>query len=150
MTRRDLSLVLPALGALGGAMGYSQTDHSQQPSLLHSAGYSFDQLPVKRSSGGATTRPVLHGRLPTGEVVEIHETTLLPGQMPHPAHKHLHTEFMFIREGTVQLAVNGVTQELGPGGIAYAASEEMHGLKNVSSAPVNYFVIAIGAERQGR
>src|SRR5436305_9576147 len=89
MTRRDLSLVLPALGALGGAMGYSQTDHSEQPTLLHSAGYSFDQLPVKRSSGGAMTRPVLHGRLPTGEVVEIHETTLLPGQMPHPAHKHL-------------------------------------------------------------
>src|SRR3954453_5551694 len=139
MTRRDLSLVLPALGALGGAMGYSTTDHSEQPSLLHSAGYSFDQLPVKQSSGGATTRPVLHGRLPTGEVVEIHETTLLPGQMPHPAHKHLHTEFMLVREGTVQFAANGLPHELGPGGIAYAASEEMHGLKNVSTAPVSYF-----------
>jgi quercetin dioxygenase-like cupin family protein len=75
---------------------------------------------------------------------------LLPGQMPHPAHKHLHTEFMFVREGTVEFAANGVTQELGPGGIAYAASEEMHGLKNVSTAPVSYFVIAIGTERQGR
>jgi mannose-6-phosphate isomerase-like protein (cupin superfamily) len=131
-------------------MGYSQTDNSDQPSLLHSANYTFDQLPVKRSSGGATTRPVLHGKLPTGEVVEIHETTLLPGQMPHPAHKHLHTEFMLVREGSVQFVANAVSQDLGPGGIAYAASEEMHGLKNVSSAPVSYFVIAIGAERQGR
>ncbi|MFL6452232.1 MAG: cupin domain-containing protein [Bryobacteraceae bacterium] len=148
MTRRDLSLMLPTLGALGSTMGYSQTDQSEQLSLLHSACYSFDQLPVRRSSGGATTRPVLHGRLPTGEVVEVHETTLLPGQMPHPAHKHLHTEFMFVREGSVQFAANGVSQELGPGGIAYAASEEMHGLKNVSSAPVNYFVIAIGRERR--
>jgi quercetin dioxygenase-like cupin family protein len=142
--------MLPALAALGGKMGDSQTEHAEQPSLLHSAAYSFDQLAIKRSSGGATTRPVLNGKLPTGEVVEIHETTLLPGQMPHPAHKHLHTEFMFVREGTVQFTANGVPQQLGPGGIAYAASEEMHGLKNVSSAPVNYFVIAIGTERQGR
>jgi mannose-6-phosphate isomerase-like protein (cupin superfamily) len=149
VTRRDLSLLLPALEALGSTTGYPQTDHSEQPSLLHSAGYSFDELPVKRSSGGATTRPILHGRLPTGEVVEIHETTLLPGQMPHPAHKHLHTEFMLIREGRVQFAGNSVSQELGPGGLAYAASGEMHGLKNVSSTPVTYFVIAIGTERQG-
>src|SRR5947209_16974203 len=130
-------------------MGYPQSDDSEQPRLLHSAGYSFDQLPVKRSSGGATTRPVLDGRLPTGEVVEIHETTLLPGQMPHPAHKHLHTESLFIREGSVQYTANGKSQELGPGGIAYAASGEMHGMKNVSSAPANYFVIAIGREQGG-
>lgn len=149
MTRRDLSLMLPALGALSATLGDSQTVHSAEPSLLHSAAYSFDQLPVKRSSGGATTRPVLNGKLPTGEIVEIHETTLSPGQMPHPAHKHLHTEFMLVREGTVQFTANGVPHELGPGGIAYAASEEVHGLKNVSSAPVNYFVIAIGAQGEG-
>src|SRR3954466_11634426 len=77
VTRRDLSLLLPTLGALGSTTAYSQTDHSE-PSLLHSAGCSLDQLPLKRSSGGPTTRPVLHGRLPTGEVVERHETTLLP------------------------------------------------------------------------
>lgn len=149
MTRRDLSHILPALGALGSAIGYSQTDTSKQRTLLQSASYAFDELPTRRSSGGATTRPVLQGALPTGEIVEIHETTLLPGQMPHPAHKHRHTEFMFVREGTVQFTANGVSNELGPGGIAYAASEEMHGLKNVSNAPVSYFVVAIGTERQG-
>jgi quercetin dioxygenase-like cupin family protein len=138
--------MLPALGALSTTMGNSQSAHSEEPSLLHSAAYSFEELPVKRSSGGAATRAVLKGKLPTGEVVEMHETTLLPGQMPHPAHKHVHTEFMLVREGTVQFTANGVPRELGPGGVAYAASGEMHGLKNVSSAPVNYFVIAIGAE----
>lgn len=142
--------MLPALGVLGTAIAYGQTDHSEHSSLLHSAGYSFDQLPVKHSSGGATTRPVLNGKLPTGEFVEIHETTLLPGQMPHPAHKHFHTEFMFVREGSVQFTANDKSQQLGPGGIAYAASGDMHGLKNISSAPVNYFVIAIGTEPQGK
>lgn len=150
MTRRDLSLILPALGALGTATGHGQSGHPEQPTLPHSAAYSFDQLPVKHSSSGATTRPVLNGKLPTGEIVEMHETTLLPGQMPHPAHKHVHTEFMLVREGSVQFTANGNAQELGPGGVGYAASGEMHGLKNVSNAPVNYFVIAIGSQHQER
>jgi mannose-6-phosphate isomerase-like protein (cupin superfamily) len=146
MTRRDLSLMLPALGLMPAASARSQNDSSEQPLTVHSRVYSFDNLPVKRSSGGAATRPVLQGKLPTGEVVELHETTLMPGQMPHAAHKHVHTEFMLIREGTLEFNLDGKSEQLGPGGVAYAASGEMHGLKNVGTVPANYFVIAIGAQ----
>ena len=133
MTRRDFSFMLPALEVAATAMTHSQA-------------YSFDKLPVKYSASGAATRPVLQGKLPTGEAVELHETTLMPGQMPHPAHKHVHTELMLIREGTVEFILDGKSEQLGPGGVAYAASEEMHGLKNIGTVPANYFVIAIGAE----
>jgi quercetin dioxygenase-like cupin family protein len=146
MTRRDVAVMLPTLGLLGSAVGGAQTGESEKPLLSHSATYSFDQLPLKHSPSGAVTRPVLHGKLPTGEVVAMHETTLMPGQMPHPAHKHVHTEFMLIREGTVEFTMNGKPERLGPGGVAYAACGEMHGLKNVGIAPANYFVIAIGTE----
>lgn len=146
MTRRDLSLMLPALGLLSAPSARSQAASSEQPLTLHSRVFSFDSLPVKLSAGGAATRPVLQGKLPTGEVVELHETTLMPGQMPHPAHKHLHTEFMLIREGTLEFILNGKSEQLGPGGVAYAASGEMHGLKNVGTIPANYFVIAIGPQ----
>src|SRR5581483_11560508 len=97
-------------------------------------------------SGGAATRPILHGKLATGELVELHETTLLPGQMPHAAHKHVHTEFMLIREGTLELILENRTERVAPGGVVYAASGELHALKNVGSVPANYFVIAIGTE----
>ena len=93
--------------------------------------------------------PVLTGKLPTGEVIEMHETTLMPGQMPHAAHRHVHCEFMLFREGTVEFTAGGKSQQLGPGGVAYAASGEMHGLKNVGTVPANYFVIAIGTEPDG-
>jgi len=148
MTRRDVALLLPALGALGAALADAQDDNSEKPLTIHSRVFTFDQLPVKNSAGGAATRAVLKGKLPTGEIVEIHETTLLPGQMPHPAHKHVHTEFMLIREGTLEFMLDGHSEPLGPGGVFYAASSEMHGLKNVGTTPANYFVIAIGSESE--
>jgi quercetin dioxygenase-like cupin family protein len=91
-------------------------------------------------------RPIVHGVLPTGEAVELHETTLLPGHMPHPAHKHKHSEFMMIREGTVQFDNDGKLEKLGPGSVVFAASNVMHGLKNVGDTPAVYFVIAIGRD----
>jgi mannose-6-phosphate isomerase-like protein (cupin superfamily) len=89
---------------------------------------------------------VLRGTLPTGETIELHETTLMPEQMPHPPHKHVHTELMLIREGTVEFLMDDKTERIGPGGVAYAASNTLHGLKNVGTIPANYFVIAIGIE----
>jgi len=137
--RREFAFTLPA------AIGFL-ADAEEQSVLAHSAVYSFERLLVTHSSGGAATRPVLHGKLPTGETVELHETTLMPDQMPHPAHRHVHTEFMLIREGVVEFILEGKSEQLGPGDVAYAASGELHGLKNTGTVPANYFVIAIGAE----
>jgi mannose-6-phosphate isomerase-like protein (cupin superfamily) len=154
LTRRDLCSALPALALLGIAFPDNTLAAAQTapPSLpTQSTTFSFDKLPVTRSPNGAATRPVLKGTLPTGETIELHETTLMPGQMPHPAHKHVHTELMLIREGTVEFIMpdkNGVdkSEQIGPGGVAFAASNTMHGLKNVGAIPANYFVIAIGVQ----
>ena len=146
MTRRDLISFLPALALLSTASADAQSNNAVQPLTIHSCVFQFDKLPVTYSAGGAATRPVLRGRLPTGEVVELHETTLMPGQMPHAAHRHVHTEFMLIREGNLEFILEGKTEPVGPGGVVYAASNELHGLKNTGTVPANYFVMAIGIE----
>ena len=149
LTRRDLCAALPALAFLGVAISEENLAAAQSAGSglpTQSTAFSFDKLPVTRSPNGAATRPVLRGVTQTGETIEVHETTLLPGQMPHPAHKHVHTEMMLIREGTVEFIMGDRTEQVGPGGVCFAASNTMHGLKNVGNVPANYFVIAIGTE----
>jgi quercetin dioxygenase-like cupin family protein len=152
MNRRDLCVALSALAATAfpveGQTGLGPAGSASAPtepvlSVPHA--YLFDQLPVKTTANGET-RAVLHGVLPTGESLEVHETTLLPGHMPHPPHKHRHSELMLIREGTVEFDNNGSFERVGPGGVVFAASNVMHGLKNVGEANANYFVVAIGQE----
>jgi quercetin dioxygenase-like cupin family protein len=53
---------------------------------------------------------------------------------------------MCIREGTLEFDNNGKPERIGPGGVVFAASNVMHGLKNVGDTTAQYFVIAIGRE----
>jgi mannose-6-phosphate isomerase-like protein (cupin superfamily) len=115
-----------------------------QDSSLPSATFTFEQLPLDRDSGGGEFRPVLKGKLATGESLEVHETMLPPGGMPHPPHHHVHSEMWLVREGTVELTINGTNHRIGQGGIGFVHSNDEHGIKNVGSTPANYFVVAIG------
>jgi quercetin dioxygenase-like cupin family protein len=141
LTRRELCSVFPV--ALMPALHLMQDDPSAGQGALSSAAYPFDSLPV-RTANDAQFRTVLKGKLATGESLEVHETTLPPGGAPHPPHHHLHSEMWLIREGTVELLVNGKTYRLGPGSVGFVHSNDEHGIKNVGATPATYFVVAIG------
>ena len=161
MNRRDLLVALSSFAALaavaaeaGGQEPGNLPETMAVPKPPGSAGdpvlsvstvFRFEDLPVVKTANGET-RAVTRGVLPGGEAVEMHETTLLPGHMPHPPHQHKHSEFMLIREGQMEFENNGTPQRVGPGGVMYAASMMLHGLKNVGTTPANYFVIAIGRD----
>jgi quercetin dioxygenase-like cupin family protein len=149
LNRRDLLFALSAFAAVGSVQAEAQMPvvpgTSGEKLLSKQMAFPFDSLEAHPSKNGVS-RPVIQGVLPTGESVELHETTLLPGHMPHPPHKHRHSEFMMIREGTVEFDNDGKKERLGPGGVIFAASNVMHGLLNVGDVPANYFVIAIGRE----
>jgi quercetin dioxygenase-like cupin family protein len=148
LNRRDLCVALSAFAAMSvAADGQAPIDPglAGEKVLSSSEAFAFDKLPVSKSANGAS-RAVVQGVLPTGEAVELHETTLLPGHMPHPPHKHRHSEFMMVREGLLEFDNDGKLERVGPGGVVFAASNMMHGLKNVGEVPANYFVIAIGRE----
>ena len=162
VNRRELCIALSSIAAaLAASPAMAQTNEpGQRPEIVPPLPsepkegdtvlntprvYRFESLIAKKNANGES-RPVGSGVLPTGEAVELHETSLLPGHMPHPAHKHRHSEFMFIREGTLEFDNNGTPERVGPGGVVFAASNIMHGLKNVGETTAQYFVIAIGRE----
>jgi quercetin dioxygenase-like cupin family protein len=112
---------------------------------LTSGTFRFGELqPRQNANGSGEVRSIVKGTTPTGEQVEVHETALRPGGSPHPPHRHKHSEFWLIREGTVEITINGKPYQLGPGSAAFAASNDEHGIKNVGDIPASYFVVAIG------
>ncbi len=140
ITRREMCFLLPA--ALFPAALELEAS-TPQDSALPSAMYPFDKL-ATRVSNNAEIRQILKGRLATGESLEVHETTLPPGGAPHPAHHHVHSEMWLIREGTVELTVNEMSQRLGPGSLGFVHSNDEHAIKNVGVTPATYFVVAVG------
>ena len=133
MTRRDLTLLSAGLIAA--------TAKAQKPSLptLPSHAYRFEDLELK-----GIARTVFDGLTHSGFHVDLHETELAPGAAPHAAHRHEHEEIVMVREGTLEITIEGKVTIAGPGSVAYAASNDLHGWKNVGATKAHYFVIALG------
>ena len=138
-TRREVLFLLS--GLVSSAVDLMALPN--QENSLPSATYPFSELPM-RTVNGAAIRPVLKGKLATAESLEVHETTLPPGAMPHAPHHHVHSEMWLIREGTVQLTINGTSHVIGPGSVGFVHSNDEHGIKNVGTTPATYFVVAVG------
>jgi mannose-6-phosphate isomerase-like protein (cupin superfamily) len=140
VTRRELCSMLPAVVIPATLPSRAS---AEQEDAMPSAVFPFEKLPV-RTPNGVQIRDILKGKLATGESLEVHETTLPPGGMPHPAHHHVHSEMWLVREGTVELTIKGTSSRFGPGSVGFVHSNDEHGIKNVGTTPATYFVVAIG------
>ena len=139
LDRRDFCTALAAFAGLRGALAQTQDTVPMGVSRVFRAA---DMHQTSSASGG-WSRAVMHGTLPTGEFVEVHETMLPAGQMPHPPHQHRNSEFILIREGTLEYLNEGAPEPAGVGDVIYTASNRLHGLKNVGTTPALYFVVSV-------
>lgn len=143
-TRREILFLLSGLVSSAVELeGFPTQGLSNHGNSLPSTTYPFSELPMKVADG-AEIRPVLKGKLATSESLEVHETTLPPGGMPHPPHHHVHSEMWLIREGAVELTINGKSHVMGAGSVGFVHSNDEHGIKNVGTTPATYFVVAVG------
>ena len=159
MNRRDLLQSLPALALLPALGAEAQTPAKpaassascKEPLLDKCQAFAFEGLPVRYSDDGALTHQILEGRIPgtpnpAGNVIELHETTLEPGKMPHAAHRHAHAELLFVRSGTIEFISDSPPVRVTAGGAAYCAPNMLHGFHNVGDTQATYFVMKVGAE----
>ena len=112
---------------------------SSQPKLGSTA-FAWENLVAKPTSKGER-RDVANNPTPTLAVFESHITTLNPGEASHDPHRHAQEELIILKEGRVEVHINGRTQEAGPGSVFFYASHDAHAVRNIGSSRATYWVI---------
>jgi quercetin dioxygenase-like cupin family protein len=107
---------------------------------MQSTAFEWNTVAVKQTDVGSV-RQFFRSPTATLDELECHVTTLNPGLQSHPPHKHVNEELVIIREGTVEVLVNGEWKKVGPGSVIFNASNQLHALKNVGTTPATYHVI---------
>ncbi len=136
ITRRDLGVALVSVSLTLGIGAAAQ----QPAALLPSSVFLWESVPVKETAVGST-RQFLRAPTATLDELEIHVTTLNPGQTSHAPHQHPNEELLIVKEGTVEALVNGEQKRLGTGSVIFQASNQLHGIRNVGAGPATYHVV---------
>jgi quercetin dioxygenase-like cupin family protein len=137
ITRRDITVASIAIGV---TLCVTALAASTGPVLMGSAAVEWNDVPVSQD-GTHSVRHFFKAPTATLDELELHVTTLPAGEISHPAHKHPNEELVIVKEGTVEVLVNGRLLRVGPGSVIFNASNQLHSLRNVGSTPATYHVI---------
>jgi quercetin dioxygenase-like cupin family protein len=146
MKRSPLSLllILGAVAALEAAAFAEPASVAYTPPArsapLGSTVVAWDSLRFKVSPVGLAC-PIFDEPTPTLEKLEVHVTTLNPGMSSHSPHHHPWEEIFLIKEGQLELSINGKKERAGPGAMGFIASHDVHNITNVGAGAATYYVI---------
>ena len=146
ITRRDL--LVAAISMSLAVTGIALAQSTGKP-VMHSCFFNWADLKAEPTKVGER-RTVFDAPTPALGNFECHITTLNPGQIPHLPHHHPEEELMVLKEGTLQIMQNGVTNIVTAGGIIFEASNEWHGMKNIGTTPATYYVFKIAPRDLGK
>lgn len=119
------------------AVKYSPPSDS---TVLHTTFVQWDSLTVRATVIGQS-RAVWDNPTPTLEKFEMHITTLRPQMFSHPVHHHPWEEMILVKEGQVDVSINGQKHRAGPGSLIFYASNDPHNMQNVGDTNTTYYVI---------
>jgi quercetin dioxygenase-like cupin family protein len=137
MTRRDVWVAVLASAATASVAWAAQTPATRP---MTSGVFDWTKLKVESTAVGQR-RAVFDSPSTLMDQVECHVTTVKAGLAPHAPHKHFEEELIIVKDGTLEVTLNETeTTTVGPGSVIFAASNEMHGMKNVGDRPATYHV----------
>jgi quercetin dioxygenase-like cupin family protein len=142
ITRRDIFVALIAAAATAAVFTVIQKPApvAAGATVMGSTVVDIDSIPAKPTAVGST-RSLFSSPTATLENLEMHVTTLNPGQMPHPPHRHPNEELIILDKGTVETLSNGEWKRVGAGSVIFNGSNQLHGLRNVGAEPAVYHVV---------
>ena len=140
LTRRNLMMSLAALPVgLPAALSATETTAASANIMGPTVFHWEDTSPVKTAYG--EVRSLCKSPTATVDQLEMHITTLNPGQSPHPPHRHVNEELIILREGQCETLSDGKWIKVTPGSVIFNASNSLHGLRNIGTIPATYHVI---------
>jgi quercetin dioxygenase-like cupin family protein len=102
--------------------------------------FDWNAIAAKPTKVGAR-RDFFQSPTATLDELQCHVTTVNPGHEPHPPHQHPDEELIIVKEGNLEVLANGQTKAVGPGSVIFAASNQLHGIRNVGKIPATYYII---------
>jgi len=131
--------ILPIICLAVMPVAWSVNAADTPKSVTRSLVIDWDKLAVKPTKTGER-RELFDAPTITLNNFEGHVTTIRPGEVPHPPHRHPDEEMILIKEGTLEVTINGEMQRASAGSIFFYASNDLHGMRNVGSTPATYYV----------
>lgn len=146
MDRRTFAALLPTLAASLPTLAESQTEASLAPAANETPVESgvWQGFTPPEHFAGRSGHSFFHGMLPTDIGCEAHVSYLAVGAQHEPEEKHKHSEIWLVREGKVELHLNGVSHFLGPGDVGIAVAGTLHWVRNAGDTVASYFVVEVG------
>lgn len=136
LTRRDVVLGIIAMpGAFNQVSMAADEKEILGPKVFH-----WDEMKRVENATGKVAS-LCKSPTATLDQLEMHVTTLNPGQMPHQPHRHVNEELIIMREGNCETLSNGTWVKAEPGSVIFNASNSLHGLRNIGTTPATYHVI---------
>ena len=136
ITRRDATIAVLSVAATFGITAMA----APKSKVMGSVALEWADVPVQQEEVRAV-RQFFRAPTATLDELELHVTTLQAGTTSHAPHKHPNEELVIVKEGTVEVLVDGQTKRVGPGSVVFNASNQMHSLRNVGTGPATYHVI---------
>ena len=84
---------------------------------------------------------ILDDPTPALEKLEVHVTRLRPGMSSHSPHRHPWEEMLLLKEGRLDVSINGKVERAGPGSLIFLASNDAHNVTNIGESLATYYVV---------
>lgn len=128
------------------AVGTRAARESADAAKMGSGTFAWDKLAVTPTATGER-RQVRNAPTMTLAALTCHVTTLRGGIAAHAAHRHPDEEIVVVKEGEIEVTINGQAQRAGPGAVFFFASNDEHGMRNAGEATASYYVIRYTSDR---
>jgi uncharacterized cupin superfamily protein len=138
LSKREISLVIitALIMCIPMAMIASHVQQADMPSSV----YDWNDIKVVKTKTGEK-RQFFDGPTKTLNNLECHVSTLNVGEIAHPPHQHPEEELTIVKEGTVEVLVNGELKRAGAGSIIFQAANTLHNIKNVGTGTCTYYAL---------